>query len=127
MAKNVQHVTQKEVGSALNNCLLLARDTQYFQELAKNDVKDTARRRRLYAYTEAHVSFIKDHVASAKLHPDEAILVLIGEAILIAGLFYKSVKLPMFGDVAKSILEDDGREINGFIDECLAEEEKQGE
>lgn len=120
MAKNHSHTLQREVGAALNNCLLLARGTQYFKELNdKGPGPELTRKRRLWAYTEAHVNVIKEHVHSKKLHEDEAVLILIGEAILIAGLFYKGVKLPAFGDAAKALLDGDPEqtELNNLLDD----------
>jgi hypothetical protein len=120
MAKNQPHVLQREVGAALNNALLLARETQHFLALRdKGPGPELSRKRRLWAYTEAHVNVIKEHVHSKRLHEDEAILILIGEAILIAGLFYKGVKLPAFGDAAKALLDGDPEqsELNNLLDD----------
>jgi hypothetical protein len=112
MAKAPPHSTQRDVGAAVNNAILLVKETKYFKDYLaeKGPDRDLKRKQRLRAYVEAHIQTIKDHVATDLLHPDEAILILLSEAIVIAGLFYKGLKLPVFQDYAKNLLED-GMEI----------------
>lgn len=107
MAKAPPHATQREIGAAVNNAVLLARDSKHFHDLkAKDEKKFLSRLRRLRAYTEAHGATIIEHVREELLHPDEAILVLESEALLVAGIFYKGLKLPLYADFGKSLLED---------------------
>lgn len=107
MAKAPPHATQRDLGAAVNNAVLLARDTKYFNDLkAKDEKKFLSRQRRLRAYSEGHVQIIKEHVQEELLHPDEAVLVLVSEALVICGLFYKGLKLPLYADFGKSLIED---------------------
>lgn len=112
MAKAPPHTTQREIGAAVNNAILLTKSSQFFTEFtAKNSAERVLKRnQRLRAYSEAHIAVIKDHVVEGTLNADEAVLILLSEAIVICGLFYKGLKLPMFADFASRLLED-GTEI----------------
>jgi hypothetical protein len=108
MAKAPPHATQREIGAAVNNAILLTKGSQFFTEfIAKNSAERVLKRnQRLRAYVEAHIAVIKDHVVDNRLNADEAVLILLSEAIVICGLFYKGLKLPMFNDFAARLLED---------------------
>lgn len=109
MAKNSKYVTQKEMGALINNAVFSVLRTPYFLELEDEIGADKAgkRRDRLRAYTEAHFSTLKDHLNVGYLNADEALLILLSEALLVAGLYYKNVKLPMFADLASRLLDDE--------------------
>lgn len=107
MAKQLPHVTLKELGAAINNAVLLSQGTEYFVTLGKdNPTRLLKRQQRLRAMTEAHFQIITELLAESLLKPEEAAQILLAEALLVAGLHFRGVKLPMFGDLGKRLLED---------------------
>lgn len=108
MAKTPSHVSHRELGALVNNAVFSARRTLYFVELEdKLGVKKAeGRMDRLRAYTEGHISTLKEHLNEGIMNPDEAILVLLSEALLVFGLYCKNVKLPLFADLASRLATD---------------------